>query len=326
MQRFLGRMAIVLLAVLLTAGAIEQTYRVYLFGWSAFSLARIDSVHDLWVSGLTRRAAEPEVAFELIPQLDTYFKLATFRTDSRGLRDVERPLAPPPGVARIAIVGSSFSMPAGVALEDAWHHVLEGKLDAATPGRRHEAINFAVGGYSARQLLAVLKTKVPGYRPDLVLFEFTTHTPHLVYPDTFYTTPYAPGPRSHPFWSSFVLERIRSRMAHAAPDFAPYAADRLAPMEAIMAEAARVTAQQGSALCFVILNMNQGGAANARSLADAAARHSSCVIDTTPDFAGRNLADLVIYPGDAHPNAQAQAIFAGAIAPRIGPLLAARKS
>ncbi len=326
MQRFFGRMAIVLLAVLLTAGAIEQTYRVYLFGWSAFSYARIDSVHDLWVSGLTRRAAEPEVAFELRPSLHSYFKLAPLRTDSRGLRDIERPLDAPPGTARIAIVGSSFSMPAGVALEDAWHQVLARGLDAAAPDRRHEAINFSVGGYSARQLLAVLKTKVPAYRPELVLFEFTTHTPHLVYPDTFYTTPYVPGPRSHPFWSSFVLDRVRAQVAHAAPDFNPYPAERLAAMEAIMRDAARVSAEHGARLCFVILNMNQGGAANAQSLAQAAARHASCVIDTTPTFAGKSLADLVIYPGDAHPNAKAQAIFAGTIAPRVAPLLARRPS
>jgi len=326
MQRFLGRMAIVLLAVLLTAGAIEQTYRVYLFGWSAFSHARINSIHDLWVSGLTRRAAEPGIVYELQPGLDTYFKLATFRTDSRGLRDLERALVPPPDAARIAIVGSSFSMPAGVALEDAWHQDLARRLDVIDASRRHEAVNFSVGGYSARQLLAVLKTKVFAYRPELVLFEFTTHTPHLVYPDAFYTTPYVPGPVTHPFWSSFVVERIRARLTQATPDHGPYSAEQLAPMEAIMREAARVTSANGATLCFVILNMNQAGAANARTLATAAARHAPCVIDTTPAFAGMNLADLAILPTDPHPNPKAQAIFASVIAPKVAPLLAARNS
>lgn len=326
MQRFLGRMAIVLLAVLLTAGAIEQTYRVYLFGWSAFSHARINSVHDLWVSGLIRRAAEPGVVYALEPGLDSYFKLATFRTDSHGLRDVERPLVPPPGTARIAIVGSSFSMPAGVALEDAWHQYLARRLDAMDASRRHEAINFAVGGYSARQLLAVLESKVFAYRPELVLFEFTTHTPHLVYPDAFYTTPYVPGARTRPFWSSFVLARLRARMTQSAPDHGPYTPGQLAPMEDVMRDAARVTAAHGATLCFVILNMNQAGAANAHALATAAARHAPCVIDTTAAFAGMNLADLVILPTDPHPNPRAQAIFAAAIAPAVAPLLAARKS
>lgn len=326
MQRFLGRMAIVLLAVLLIAGAIEQTYRVYLFGWSAFSRARIDSIHDLWVSGLIRRAADPDIVYELEPRLDTYFKLASFRTDSRGLRDVERALVPPAGTLRIAIVGSSFSMPAGVTLEDAWHQDLARRLDAIDPSRRHEAVNFSVGGYSARQLLAVLRAKVFAYQPELVLFEFSTHTPRLVYPEAFYSTPYEPGAVTHPFWSSFVVERIRSRMTQGTPDHGPYPAAELAPMEAIMAEAARVTAAHGVALCFVILNMNQADAANARTLAAAATRHAPCVIDTTPAFAGMPLADLVILPTDPHPNPKAQAIFASVIAPKVAPLLAARRS
>ncbi len=322
MQRFLGRMAIVLLAVLLTAGAIEQTYRVYLFGWSAFSPARIDSVHDLWVSGLIRRAAAPGIVYELKPDRDAYFKLVPFRTDSRGLRDVERSLVPPPGVTRLAIVGASFSMPAGVAIEAAWHQDLARRLDAIAPWRRHEAVNFAVGGYSARQLLAVLESKVFAYRPQLVLVEFTTHTPRLAYPESFYATPYAEQPTTHPFWSSFVVERIRTRFAQTAPSHAAYSAGELAAMEAIMQQAAKVTAANGAQLCFVILNMNAADAANARTLAATAARHAPCVVDTTPAFAGMDLGALAILPTDPHPNATAHAIFAGAIAPVVAPLLA----
>ncbi|MCC6867723.1 MAG: hypothetical protein IT522_02770 [Burkholderiales bacterium] len=322
MQRFLGRMAIVLLAVLLTAGAIEQTYRVYLFGWSAFSPARIDSVHDLWVSGLIGTATAPGIVYELKPHLDAYFKLVPFRTDSRGLRDVERPLAPPAGVTRLAVVGASFSMPAGVAIEDAWHQDLARRLDANVPSRRHEAINFAVGGYSARQLLAVLESKVFAYRPRLVLVEFTTHTPRLVYPESFYTTPYVVEPATHPFWSSFVVERLRARFTQAPPDRRAYTADELASMDAIMQRAAMVTAANGAQLCFVILNMNAADADNARTLAATAARHAPCVVDTTPAFAGMDLRALVILPTDPHPNAAAHAIFAGAIAPVVAPLLA----
>lgn len=322
MQRFFGRMAIVLLAVLLTAGAIEQTFRVYLFGWSAFSYARIDSVHDLWVSGLIRRASAPGVVYELEPGVDTYFKLAPFRTDRSGRRDVERPLVPPPGVTRLAIVGSSFSMPAGVALEVAWHQELARRLDTMAPARRHEAINFAVGGYSARQLLAVLESKVFAYRPDLVLFELTTHTPRLTYPETFYTTPYAPKPVTHPFWSSFVVERIRARLTRPAPDHSAYATADLAPLDAIMREAVRLASGHDAPLCFVILNMNAADADNARTLATMAKRHAACVVDTTPAFAGMRLADLSILPTDAHPNAAAHAIFARAIAPAVASLFA----
>lgn len=317
MQRVFGRIVLVLLAVLLPAVAIEQTYRIYLFGWAAWSYRRIDSVHDLWTSGLIRAADDREIAFELRPGLDTYFKLATFRTNAQGLRDGEYARERPPGAVRIAVVGSSFTMPAGVSLEDAWHHVLEQRLDAGAPGRVHQAINFAVGGYSARQELAVLKSKVFAYQPQLVLFEFTTHTPYLVYPDAFYTRPYTVEPRTHPFWTSFVLQRIRSRFAGIAPDRTPYPEDRLTHMDAVMREAAAVAMGNGVPLCFVILNMHQGNAANAKALAQLAQRHAQCVVDTTPAFAGIDLADLVIYPTDPHPNPRAHRIFAEVIAPHV---------
>jgi len=322
MQRAFGRVLVVLLAVLLPAAAIEQTYRVYVFGWAAWSYERLNSVHDLWESGLIRNSDNREIAFELVPGLDTYFKIATFRTNAQGLRDVDYPQQRPPDAVRVAVVGSSFTMPAGVSLEGSWHYQLEQRLDAMEPGKAHQAINFAVGGYSARQEIAVLKSKVFAYQPQLVLLEFTTHTPNLIYPDEFYAKPYVAGPVTHPFWTSFVAQRIRSRVSAIAPDPSPYPQDKLDYMDSIMREAAAAATAQRVPLCFVILNMNQANAGNAEALERAAQRHSRCVVNTTQAFAGRNLADLVIYPIDQHPNARAHAIFAEVIAPHAARELA----
>ena len=317
MRRALGRVLAVLLAVLLPAAAIEQTYRVYLFGSAAWSFERLDSVHDLWTSGLIEAADDREIVFELRPNVDAYFKLATLRTNAQGLRDVAHPLARPPGALRIAVVGSSFTMPAGVPLEGSWHYQLERRLDALDPARRHEAINFAVGGYSARQMIAVLQKKVFAYAPQLVLFELTTHTPYLDYPPDFYVKAYAVPAVTHPFFHSFVIERLRARAPASNPDAVPYPADRLASIDSTMREAAKIAADHGVPICFVVLNMNQETAANAGTLAGIAKRHSPCAIDTTAAFAGRDLAKLVIYPIDAHPNAIAHGIFADAIAPQV---------
>jgi len=310
-------MLAVLLAVLLPAAAIEQTYRVYLFGSAAWSFDRLDSVHDLWTSGFIRPANDREIVFELRPGIDGYFKLATFRTNAEGLRDVAYARERPVGAVRIAVVGSSFTMPAGVPLEDSWHYLLEQRLDAADPARKHEAINFAVGGYSARQELAVLKNKVFTYAPQLVLFEVTTHTPYLSYPDEFYVKPYVVPATTHPFFRSFVLERIRARDASLQSDATPYPDDRVAFMNTVMRDAAAIAASGDVPICFLVLNMNQENARNARTLVDIAHRHSRCAVDTTPAFAGMDLAKLVIYPTDQHPNAIAHGIFADAMMPAV---------
>lgn len=313
-----ARALVAVVLAVAVALAVEQTYRVFVFGSAAWSYARMNSVHDLWVSGLIRAAANPEIVFELKPGLDTYFKLAPLATNAQGLRDGERALRKAPGVARAAMVGSSFSMPAGVALEDAWHQVAARMLDARRPGVRHEVVNFAVGGYNARQNLAVLADRALAYEPDLVLFELTTHLPFMTQPDAFHRRAFVAAPRTHPFWQSFVVERIRAQLGPApAADPSPYPPEALAAVEAAIGRAAAVAGGRGVAICFVVLNMDQRLRGNAHALAQAAARHSPCVVDTTAAFAGADLADYAIYRIDQHPNARANRVFAEVVVPVI---------
>ena len=312
-----GRALVAVLLAAAVALAVEQTYRVFVFGRAAWSYQRMNSVHDLWVSGLIRAAANPEVVFELKPGLATYFKLAPFATNAQGLRDVERAQRKPPGTVRAAMVGSSFSMPAGVALEDAWHQVAARMLDARRPGVRHEVVNFAVGGYNVRQNLAVLADRALAYEPDLVLFELTTHLPFMTQPDEFHRRAFAAAPRTHPVWQSFVVERIRAQLATPAADPSPYPPATLAAIEEAIGRAAALARGRGVPICFVVLNVDQRTRDNAALLARAAARHSPCVVDTTAAFAGADLADFAIYRIDQHPNARANRVFAEVAAPAI---------
>jgi len=312
-----GRVAVALSLALVVALAIEQTYRVYVFGPAAWSYARMDSVHDLWVSGLIRAAANPEISYELKPGLDSYFKLAPLRTNAAGLRDVERSPGKPPGVVRAALIGSSFSMPAGVALEDAWHQVAARMLDAQQPGKRHEIVNFAVGGYNARQNLAVLHDKAFAYEPDLIIFELTTHLPYMTQPEEFHRRAFVAAPRTSPFWESFVLEAIAARFDAPAGDPSPYPQDALAGIGDAIGRAAEAAGGRGVPICFVVLNMDPATRRNAQLLAQEAARHSRCVVDTTDAFAGADLAQYAIYRTDAHPNARAQRVFAEVATPAL---------
>lgn len=314
---FAGRALVAIALAAAVALAVEQTYRVFVFGRAAWSYERMNSVHDLWVSGLIRAAANPEISFELKPALDTYFKLAPLSTNAQGLRDVERAPRKPPGVARAAMVGSSFSMPAGVALEDAWHQVAARMLDARRPGVHHEVVNFAVGGYNVRQNLAVLADKALAYEPDVVLFELTTHLPYMTQSDEFHRRAFVAASRTHPFWQSFVVAQLRAQLATPAADPSPYPPEALAGIEEAIDRAAAIAGGHGVPICFVVLNMDPRMRRNAELLAQAAARHASCVVDTTAAFAGADLADYAIYRIDQHPNARAQRVFAEVAVPVI---------
>ena len=106
-------------------------------------------------------------------------RLAPFRTNSSGLRDTEYAFTKPDNTLRVVVVGSSFALPAGVAIEDAFHSLLEEQFSRDLAPLRCEFINFAVGMHHAEQVLAMLELRALDYEPDLVLVTATKLWDHL---------------------------------------------------------------------------------------------------------------------------------------------------
>jgi len=153
---------------------LEVSARIHLFGFAALVPAQINSLRGLPQTGFTRPAPpDSGLVFELKPNLDGIFKFAPFRTNSRGLRDREYPLAKDRGIFRVGVLGSSFAMPSGVAIEHAFHSLLEEQLSREFAPTRYEFINFAVGMYNPEQVLATLEHRALAYDLDLILFTAT---------------------------------------------------------------------------------------------------------------------------------------------------------
>jgi len=198
---------------------LELSTRVYLFGLAGLIPSRINSVHELPQTGFLRPSSEVGLGFELKPGLDAWFKLAPFVTNSQGLRDREYTLHKPENTFRVAVVGASFALPAGIAIEDAFHSVLERRLSRELAPLRFEFINFSVGMYGPEQVLTMLETRALAYDPDLVLFSATSlSTPHLIDERSPGASPQkAPVPirfrRSYPILQSFFIRLLRLRAA-----------------------------------------------------------------------------------------------------------------
>ncbi len=310
------------LATALAAGALgaEQTVRVMRFGLAGLSYTMLSSMHHLGRSGLVERSRFSEIAYQLRPNQHCLFKLAWFRTNSVGLADDEYPLAKPAGRFRIAVLGSSYSMPAGVRLEDSWHGRLERALNAGGDPDRFEVINFAVGGYDARQVAATFRYRAARYAPDLVLVEANRYSQITMRPEQIYREPFEPRPTVNSFFHSFLLDEIGAPQEQAEPKLAAELS-RAAYQRAI-GDLVQQAAELRIPLCFVILQHEPWEEASDRPVREALARiaPTTPVIDTARGFGGLPLSSLIIYPGDTHPNGSAHAIFSKVILESLGAL------
>jgi hypothetical protein len=312
-------------AVALSAGvalvAVELGYRGWLFGWASFSRAQMNSLARIGVSGLLAAATTPGVVFELKPNLRTFYKLVPFETNAQGLRDREYSIAKPPHTFRTVVLGDSFTMPSGVRIEDAYHTLLEDRLNREGHGGvTYEFVNFGVGGYSLDQYWAVLDGKARRYAPDLVVVGFCPFNDFDALPAEALRQPYRPKPQVRPFYRSFFLREIWDRAGWLKTngrhgEYRPYTDDEVAHIATVFERFETFSRVDGVPVLIAYLthvadSRIAANSARVEALAQAKGLH---FVDTSPDFALMAVKDVKVMPIDGHPNAAANRIFAAEI-------------
>jgi len=197
---------------------LELSYRVYLFGPTGFSPAKVGSFSLIFSSGLVQPAANREIWYELKPDQSTLFRGVPFRTNAQGLADDEYSLDKPANTIRVAVVGSSWAMGAAVKPEEAFHSVLERQFNSAAGSTRFEFINFGVEFYGLQEIVGTVRHKVLRYDPDLILVEITASTPLVLW--TPHDTEFVPGPYQNRSWHSFLLPAVPIMLGVASPPVA----------------------------------------------------------------------------------------------------------
>jgi hypothetical protein len=101
---------------------------------------------------------------------------AHIRINSDGLRDREHSKVKPARTMRIAILGDSYAEALQVPLEATFWARLERELNRCQVfrGKTVEVLNFGVSGFGTAQELQMLRYRVWGYNPDIVLLTITT--------------------------------------------------------------------------------------------------------------------------------------------------------
>ncbi len=313
MKKLLGNLIVLALSTVLALIFLESAYRFYLFGADAFSIAKVNSVNPLGLSGLLQPSSNPDLVFELKPNVDTYFKLVPFQTNSHGLRDKEYPLDKPDGVFRVAVLGDSFTLPSGVAIEGAFHSLLEDRLNSGKESVRYEFINFAVGAYTLQQYLSAIRHKVMEYDPDLILIGFCAGNDHKVFlPDRF-PDRYRPKGRTYPFYGSFVINAATLRLQESkVEEERGRLTERHARyLERVFGELAALSEAKNIPVMLVYLSNQEENYKPIEELA--LANGIEHFLDVSSAFRGTDLSNYRILPIDNHPNAEAHQIFADRI-------------
>ncbi|HSV43949.1 MAG TPA: SGNH/GDSL hydrolase family protein [Candidatus Bathyarchaeia archaeon] len=311
---FVRQLAMTALIVMISFLILEQSFRFYCFGFRSFSIPQMNSVHCLGGTNLVRASAYPEIIYELKPNLDAYHIMVPLKTNSQGLRDKEYTLDKPPHTFRVAVIGDSFTMPEGVALENAFHTLLEDRYNRESSGTLYEFINFGVAGYDPRQYLATLKHRALAYQPDFILICLCGYLDNEFLPEERFHQTFVPKAPERSFLKSFIIEFIRKKIRQQQEAKAQVNDDRLQKLDPILAELGEISRRQGIRICLVILRsypyFPNGSDTGTKRLA---ARDGLFYVDTSPGFNDLNPKKYRIYPTNRHPNAKAHKIFAETI-------------
>jgi hypothetical protein len=296
---------------------LELTARIHLFGIAGLDPRKVESLRDFRATEFVKTSEHPEIGLEHAPNVEGFFKLVPYHTNSQGLRDHEYALRKPPGTFRVAVLGSSFTVPAGVRIEEAFHSLMEKQLSGVPGGPTYEFINFAIGAVHPRQVVSILRLRALAWDPDLVLFGLTSLSmPFLVRPQAMPEAGHhsRPLPRTHPFFDSFLLRLVRQRLGLEEVEIPQRVAKPARSKQSIIQALGRISRRRGIPIVLVRLEFDaQRETTGEQSVIEAILRAGLYFLDTRSRFEGGRAQDLWIHPLDPHPNAEAHAVFAEAV-------------
>lgn len=322
---------LLLASVFLSLLLLEQGFRIRMFGWQAFDIAALRNNVPVNNAGIMRQSAFDDIYWELLPNLDTTFKMAHLHTNSYGLADQEYPLAKPKNTYRIAVLGDSYSMASGVDTDKSYHALLETWMNQPannTSGTHYEFINFAVGGFGLERYNATLAHKVAAWQPDAILLGYCGFNDHMSLPPATGKVPPFNPPRMDGFWMSYVLAYIdmkkkdmKNRDTSKTQDTAskqknmiPFALNQthfaFIERELSKTRALADSIKPGMPIALAYLDNRPHAANDLQTIAAIAKKSGMDFVDTSEQFADKDLDDYSIQLLDSHPNDKAQQLFA----------------
>ncbi|MFO1082495.1 MAG: SGNH/GDSL hydrolase family protein [Reyranellaceae bacterium] len=274
------------------------------------------------------RDRHPDLGHRHRPNAHAQLMNVDVRTDSRGFRSPEVPVAAPTGTARIAFVGDSITMGWGVAEKETFAGQVIARLQAA--GRKVDGFNMGVGNYNTTQELTLFRDAGAALKPDIIVIAYFINDaepmPH--YGDNGWLDEHS---------AAWVVFRYRTdslfRQFGEAPDWKRYYRDLYEPKaegwqktkEALAAFAQEASKLDAKVIVYNIPELRelkpypfQDVTDKVRAVADKAGMP---FVDLLPSVENLDPASLWVTVPDPHPNGKAEIIFAQAMLPRLTEML-----
>lgn len=298
--------------------------RFYIFGANALSYSQMKSVRHVGKAGIMQASPYLDILWELKPNLDTQHKLWPFKTNAEGLRDKEYSIEKPENTFRVAVIGDSLTMAEGVAQENAYHSLIEEKLNQDRKELKYEFINFGVAGYSLVQYLSTIKRKVLNYKPDLILVAFCGANDSKLPNLEAFNKPYQVKSEGNGFFHfhSFellgnVYKDLYKKLKGRVPG---YNADANY-VEGKFQELATISKENAVPVVIAFIE-NKSASTDYQLIQDLGKKYELQVIDGTKNFPKKLSTEHMIYLTDGHPNAAANKILAENLYPELSTLFA----
>ena len=179
--RLAGRLGLLVFSCGVTSLALEMLIRVYLLSqlqvnsfdhlkqvYHAGKKPEVRTTHPL--SWIIQPTDDPQLVYDLQPNLDVDFGHHRLRTNKEGMRaDKEYAKARQPNSVRIVGVGDSGMFGWNCDQGEDYLAVLEHNLNRRDDGLLYEALNFAVPGYNTQLEAETLRVKGLPFQPDIVV-------------------------------------------------------------------------------------------------------------------------------------------------------------
>jgi len=298
---------------------VELGTRISLFGVNGLRWSKLQSLQDVGIGALLEPARDPEMIWEWRPHLDRELEFVPFRTNSHGMVDDELPLAKPDDTWRVGVLGASFTLPQGVAHEDAFHTLVEDELAGRSP--RVELLNFSTAAMDLRQAVAHARHKAVPFDLDALVVCFPLSG---LREEWRYSEPYEPPLPDQAFFSSFFIRFAFGPLTDLRELWDPKSDDDvgLRPSAALVGDLAQIAKEHDVRVAIVVLIRMVSY--DRAEIERAAAQHGIPVIAVGEEFAGDGCAHPsglctpdIIYPLNAHPGPLTQAVLAEQLTPAL---------